>query len=270
MNRLFRFVTQKCNLPSPAVFLLLLFVQTAMAAQPDAPPPDAQFLKKGRVWIKTENGIQRIWYENKKLKAQGTLKNGKPDGEWIHYFPTGAVKGSGSYQNGKKNGFWRLNDSRGNKHAEGNFKNDVREGIWTFYYPDGKIERQGNYRGGMQHGKWVAYYKNGEKFFEGNYSNGFADGPWSYYFQNGKLYQSGNYLNDMKVGAWTICITPKTACQKEIFVHSGVPSRSGLPSVEERPAPPRRKKSSPASILDSLEKGGVPDKVPDAIDQKWE
>ena len=61
------------------------------------------------------------------LVAQGTYKDGKPDGLWTYWHKNGQMK------------------------EEGRFKEGVKYGIWVEWYPDGEIMWKGEWENGTRH-----------------------------------------------------------------------------------------------------------------------
>ncbi len=54
------------------------------------------------------------YWPNGAIKAKLHYKNGKLHGEAIYYYPTGQVKTKGKYRKGKRKGKWRFFDTKGN------------------------------------------------------------------------------------------------------------------------------------------------------------
>jgi|GEM_PF-1760782 len=109
------------------------------------------------------NGRGSYLYDSGETYREGTLKDGKLEGERITYFRTGAV----SYKE--------------------NFINDERDGEYISYYLDGQIEAKGQYKLGKKIGTWEYYLQNGNKrkvqnFDEDGKENGqeteYAKGGW--------------------------------------------------------------------------------------------
>ena len=55
-------------------------------------------------------------------KIQGTFKNGKKDGPWVYYHPTGQLWSKGTLKDGEKDGFWVYYRENGQLFYKGTFK----------------------------------------------------------------------------------------------------------------------------------------------------
>ena len=84
--------------------------------------------------------------------AQGSLRNGKPEGPWVIYHDNGQLQAKGDYKNGKPDGPWVYYHDNGQLQAKGDIKNLEREGPWVFYSEDGTVDNA-----------LTGTYKNGEK-----------------------------------------------------------------------------------------------------------
>ncbi|WP_369018561.1 CsgG/HfaB family protein [Thermatribacter velox] len=79
------------------------------------------------------HGLFTKWYENGKVRIQGTYRDGKKDGVWKEYFINGVLKSEGTYANGLKEGKWIIYYGSGHKHWEGNYHQNLKEGLWVEY-----------------------------------------------------------------------------------------------------------------------------------------
>ena len=110
--------------------------------------------------------------------SQGSLRNGKREGPWVHYRKNGQLESKGTYKDGKGNG------------------------PWVYYWSNGHLKSKGTYKDGNKIGPWVHYGENfGFLQSKGNYKNGKIDGPWVFYDLYGTLdnISTGTYKNGVKV-----------------------------------------------------------------------
>ncbi len=63
-------------------------------------------------------------------KEQGSIKNGKKEGEWVRYWSNGELMSKVSFKNGKEDGEWVIYYSNGRVRDKGNYKNGVMQGEW--------------------------------------------------------------------------------------------------------------------------------------------
>ncbi|MFD3002866.1 toxin-antitoxin system YwqK family antitoxin [Pontibacter toksunensis] len=99
------------------------------------------------------------------------VKNGKPEGRQINYFPNGKVSGISYYKNGKLNG----------------------EAIG--YYENGKIETSINYVDGLMDGLTRYYYENGTIEQEAAFTKDHFQGWVKFYNKNGQLSAKHEYFS---------------------------------------------------------------------------
>jgi hypothetical protein len=107
-------------------------------------------------------------------RENGTIKNGKHEGEWVTYHPNGQLSGRGSWKNGEREGLFVGYHSNGRYAGKANFKNGKWEGEWVSYYDDGKLKKKGNYNNDKKEGEWVYYLSNGKVYSPetGTFKNG--------------------------------------------------------------------------------------------------
>jgi antitoxin component YwqK of YwqJK toxin-antitoxin module len=158
------------------------------------------------------------------LRSEGEYSNGKKQGEWIYYYPTGQIESRGSYVNDKADGLWEYFYEDGAVSRSGDFLDGVRAGAWKSYYQDGalssetvfragtgdhrefyssgKLKLKGSIVGDGREGKWLFYFPDGRKEGECDYHDN--KGIYYGYFPNGSLQTKGPMTGDLKTGTWEI------------------------------------------------------------------
>jgi antitoxin component YwqK of YwqJK toxin-antitoxin module len=146
-------------------------------------------------------GPWQFYYPNEQLEQMGSYnKDGKADGAWTWYFPTGDLLREENYFNGMIDGLSTEYDQYGVVIAQGEYLENEKEGTWTYNYGDHKSE--GEYSLGMRHGKWKNYYSDGILSFEGEFIEDNPNGRHIWYWPNGLKKTEGNYSMGLKDGEW--------------------------------------------------------------------
>ena len=83
------------------------------------------------------------------------------DGVQKLFFENGTLAAEGEYLKGKRLGFWRHNYDTGTILAEGDYSDGLKNGVWVFYYSNGSIRSQGKYKSDLKHGKWKEWDRKG-------------------------------------------------------------------------------------------------------------
>jgi len=87
------------------------------------------------------NGDYKTFYPTGKPTVIAQYKNGKLEGKYQRYSIKNKIYEDFTYKNGKRNGYAIFyNRLTGLKQEEGNYKNDKKVGLWKFYI-DGKFAR---------------------------------------------------------------------------------------------------------------------------------
>lgn len=75
---------------------------------------------------KKKNGKVIEYYDNKKVKYTGSMKNGEMHGEWKFYRRDGSIMRSGRFNLGVRRGIWKTYTRDGVVVKETEFKNNTK------------------------------------------------------------------------------------------------------------------------------------------------
>jgi antitoxin component YwqK of YwqJK toxin-antitoxin module len=144
---------------------------------------------------------KKFKYPNGTISSEGYLVNGKPEGKWISYYPTGVKKSvcirknnlldrtwiffnevgnlekKIDYLRNKRNGYsitYQFNDriNRNIVVSKILYVNDIRQGKGLFYYNDGTLKEEAYYEDGQREGLALEYNKEGRVITEKIYKQG--------------------------------------------------------------------------------------------------
>ena len=85
------------------------------------------------------------YYDNGKIKFEGTYVDNKEHGYFVYYHENGQIKEEGNYEDGVKKGKWIIYDKDGKVKEKGDYENGVKKGKWIIYDKDGKVKENKNY-----------------------------------------------------------------------------------------------------------------------------
>jgi antitoxin component YwqK of YwqJK toxin-antitoxin module len=151
-----------------------------------------------------ENGmvINGYVFANGILKYEGiTDEDGKRQGLWKEFYPTGEIKSEGNYVNSNKEEVWKFYFENQKIEVKGKYKNGKKEGTWYWYYPNGELLQEENWSKGKLDGAFFEYNENGEIIVKGAYFEGTEEGEWLYI--QGNAIEKGVYYDGMRTGLWT-------------------------------------------------------------------
>lgn len=138
-----------------------------------------------------KNGSFKSYYNDGKLKSEGTFLNGLYNGAWTYYYSNGNVQAKGSFISG---------DGTDISETSGLPRNG-RDGFWIFKHDNGKINQEANYIKGKLNGSFKEYNVSGIMISETSFINGIADGDEKLYYDSGKLKASRTYKQGKLDGA---------------------------------------------------------------------
>ena len=139
-------------------------------------------------------------------QEQGSFRNGKEHGPWVHYYDNGQLNYKVTYKDGKLDSPWVSYHDNGQLYLKGTYKDGKKDGPWVRYWENGQLSQKGTYKEGKRDGPWVRYfdmthYGNGILFSKGSYKDGKRHGSWIYNNDFGKVRRdiTGTYKNGVKV-----------------------------------------------------------------------
>lgn len=75
---------------------------------------------------------EKRYYDNGKLKIEGSYKDGKRSGKWVSYYRNGNVWAEATYRDGKEYGKKTVYYENGKVYYTGEMKDGKRVGKWRF------------------------------------------------------------------------------------------------------------------------------------------
>lgn len=98
----------------------------------------------------------------KDTKDRHYYLDGRPEGKWITFHPSGAMKSIENWSKGKLNGKYVIYQENGTKIMETTYSNGKDNGKYILYHLDGKVKIRGQLSNGTPYGTWDYYDEKGE------------------------------------------------------------------------------------------------------------
>ena len=83
-------------------------------------------------------------------KEQGSFRNGKKDGPWVHYEEDGQLLMKGTYKDGKEDGPWFSYHDNGQLWWKRTYKDGERDGPYVFYHENGQLWKKETFKDGVK------------------------------------------------------------------------------------------------------------------------
>jgi len=149
---------------------------------------DAGNLKQGW-WVTLDaNGQQVV--------EKGQYKNGKKEGIWTGFYPSGTTKHEITFKGGLANGPANFYYETGQLWETGTWMIDHWVGSYNFFYPSGQKQYEWNYNNlGKRQGVQNYYHTNGKLKYTGTWTNGKTSGKLLVYNEQGKLTEERIYTD---------------------------------------------------------------------------
>ena len=136
-----------------------------------------------------DDGAAKINYDStENIHFEGNIEDGKIEGIWRTYYPSGNLYATANYHKGKLDGiaYFYHDNPRQIKMAEAEYDSDQLDGTYTEFYTNGKVKARIMYEDGVRHGETVFFYDNGNIKMQCKYKKGKRNGKSTVYDQNGK------------------------------------------------------------------------------------
>lgn len=125
-------------------------------------------------------------YDDGTVKSTAPLTDGKIDGVYSEYWPSGARKEETTYVRGIAHGESVIYWSNGVVREKGINNNGRKQGVWLTFTRGGDLSNRATYALGLLTGKYTSYYSNGQMQWDGIYNRNQKDGKWTNYASSGE------------------------------------------------------------------------------------
>ena len=175
-----------------------------------------------------KTGPWKVEYPDGKTLYEGSFLEGKPVGQMIRYYETGAIRAKMNFDAGSNRSHTELYYKGGKKAATGIYAGQEKDSVWTYYsefdgtvrmretyesgklhgaafryYPSGEISEEVHWQRNSREGPWIQYFEGGGIRLKSNYQDNLLNGPYEVYFREDVLIMSGIYENDRSEGTWS-------------------------------------------------------------------
>ena len=152
-------------------------------------------------WVETKDGV---------LILTGKFRDGKHDGLFTSFWPSGSISDSVTYMDGKKHGIEAHYDSTGVKRTEIPYLFGEEHGVVREYTALGNLEQETRYELGVKSGVAIGYYWTGQVKDSVCFTNGLENGTYVKYFFAGAensgnsllVQETGEFNAGVRVGVW--------------------------------------------------------------------
>jgi|GEM_PF-851077 len=122
--------------------------------------------------METYTGIISERYANESPSLWKTVINGKSNGLWLEWYPSGVLRYRAYWKDSLGNGKWEYFYPNGQLRSESFYINDITQGIFKNYYENGQLKTDATYIDGKKNGIEFTYDVNGILLSRKRYENG--------------------------------------------------------------------------------------------------
>lgn len=140
-------------------------------------------------------GVYTLYNEYGALLQKKRFKDGKLEGMFLSYFPTGEsmVEFEIPYKANEINGKLTEYYANGQVFAEGELQNGKKTGVELKYHINNTVYSEINYKDGEANGSYKTFWIDKTPMEVGQTVDGYYHGPWKSYHRNGTLETEFNY-----------------------------------------------------------------------------
>lgn len=163
------------------------------------------------------NIIKGYVFSHGVLRFEGiTDLNGKRQGEWREYYPTGELRWVGKYRNSLPIGEWKFYFLDQTIEVSGKYNNKGEKiDEWIWHYPDGRTMRIENYEMGELEGPFVEYDEKEVVIAKGDYLGDEKEGEWFYIHNH--VTERGRYYDGHREGVWKMWYSDGTLASEMVY-----------------------------------------------------
>ena len=132
--------------------------------------------------------------------AEGTIRNGLPEGDWQFYSADGKLTAETRMQAGRMTGPQILFNPDGRQRAFNTLAEGRRQGPSTLFHPDGSVSDNLNYLGDQLEGPAQGWWPDGTPRYTATWKGGKLEGPSIEYFSSGAKRAEAFYVSGKKDG----------------------------------------------------------------------
>lgn len=166
-----------------------------------------------------KTGPWREEFPNGRTLYEAHFQEGRPVGEMIRYYESGAVRARMMFDSLEDRSFTRLYYKTGKLAAKGWYVEKLKDSIWTYYSEyDGSIRIKEPYQHGEMHGIVRSYYPSGVVSEEVNWQHNKKDGAWKRFYEDGSLRLESRYENDLLNGTYEVYRSDSTLQVKGFYL----------------------------------------------------
>lgn len=143
--------------------------------------------------VSCNDGSEKTYWENGKLKSVLRYQDGKLNGECRWYYSDGKLLMQAEYQDDMKNGHLVRWHQNGILEEDCWYKAGQLDSVCRSYAANGMLIAETHYDDGKLNGDYRKWYDNGQLFQEGQYKEGMMDGDWYIFYPEGQLASMAHY-----------------------------------------------------------------------------
>ena len=166
-----------------------------------------------------KSGHWKVDDPNGKPLYEADFVEGRPVGEMIRYYISGAVRAQMMFDSTGVRSYVRMFYPNKKIAAEGWYFKQQKDSVWTYYSTiDGSVIIREPYKNGLLQGMVRNYYTSGQVSEEVEWADGQKQGKWKQYYLTGAIRLSAHYRDDQLNGSYEVFFADGTLKIKGEFL----------------------------------------------------